>query len=154
MKSLATLCVVAAAAVIAAAPVHAAPAPTGPVPQAPFKTDSPNPCAAAPIKQAQLVGKWLLGDGPQVSSFNADGTYSRELTSGTVEKGTWSYDTWDLSPAADRMPASAKDTCVIWFNPNSHADPYAAVYVPLSITDKALEVSLVGRGNTLEWRRA
>ena len=51
------------------------------------------------------------------------------------------------------MPAAAKDTCVIWFNVNSHYSENAPVYVPLKLTDSALEVSLVGRGNTLQWRR-
>lgn len=51
------------------------------------------------------------------------------------------------------MPASAGDQCVLWLRWSDEAEGTSLVYVPLKVTETSLELSYVGRGNTLTWVR-
>ena len=56
-------------------------------------------------------------------------------------------------PAKNAMPAGEADHCVLWLH---WTDPQPATdmtYVPLNVTNTSLQLSYVGRGNTLTWTR-
>jgi hypothetical protein len=51
------------------------------------------------------------------------------------------------------MPAGEENQCVLWLHWQSTSPPMDLVYVPLKATNDSLELSYVGRGNTLHWAR-
>ncbi|WP_454231339.1 hypothetical protein [Mycolicibacterium fortuitum] len=124
------------------------------VPLAPWQghepARSPNPCAGAPITPMQLTGGWRMGAGPQVTTLGADGTLRAERTDGGVTTGTWTYSEAEFSPAKDSVPPEAGKQCVIWFNTPKATLP---VFAPWRLSGDTLELSLVGRGNTVVWHR-
>ncbi|MEE6176254.1 hypothetical protein [Mycobacterium sp. 050134] len=84
--------------------------------------------------------------------MGADGT----LTSrggGADESGTWSYQPWASTPETDAMPPGEDNQCVLWLHWVTPGPPMDLVYVPLKISGATLELSYVGRGNTVTWVR-
>jgi hypothetical protein len=110
-----------------------------------------NACAQAPFSAQQFTGDWTGPDDPTVTTLGADGT----LTSrgGSDESGTWSYEPWGRTPGKSQMPAGEDNECVLWLHWALPGPPTDLVYVPLKVSGASLELSYVGRGNTLTWVR-
>ena len=119
---------------------------------APTSASEDKPCAGGQFAHQQFVGDWTEQGGTTTKTLSDDGTLSSR-NGATVESGTWSYTPWQNSPAKDQMPASAANQCVLWLHLTEPAPASDLVYVPLKLTDTALELSYVGRGNTLTWAR-
>jgi hypothetical protein len=51
------------------------------------------------------------------------------------------------------MPPGEGNQCVLWLHWQSPSPPMDLVYIPLKATSLSLELSFVGRGNTLTWVR-
>jgi len=51
------------------------------------------------------------------------------------------------------MPAGEDNQCVLWLHWVNPASALDQVYVPLKVTSSSVELSYVGRGNTLTWVR-
>lgn len=111
-----------------------------------------NRCAQAEIGPQQFTGDWNEQGGPTVITLGADGTLASRGGSSN-ESGTWSYQPWASTPGKDAMPAGEDNECVLWLHWVVPAPPTDLVYVPLRITGTALELSYVGRGNTVTWVR-
>ena len=107
-------------------------------------------CERAQFSARQLTGDWTeLGD-TTVTTLGVDGTLK---SSGGNQSGTWSYAPWASTPGKSSMPAGEENQCVLWLHWQSPSPPTDLVYVPLNVTDTSLELSFVGRGNTLTWVR-
>jgi hypothetical protein len=135
--------------------VKAAPAP---VPArtpsaAPASGPENNPCAQAQFAPTQFTGDWTEQGGSGVTTLGADGTLTIH-DGNSVDTGTWSYTPWEFTSAADQMPPSAANQCVLWLRISTPPPNSNLVYVPLKVTADSLELSYVGRGNTLVWTRA
>ncbi len=109
-------------------------------------------CAETKFTSDQFVGDWKEQDGTQVMTLGPDGTLTSQ-GGGTPQSGTWSYAPWKDSPAKNEMPDSAATLCVLWLAITNAAPALNLVYVPLKLTDTSLELSYVGRGNTVTWVR-
>ena len=129
----------------------AAATPKADTPSSPADAPQNTACTDAPFTSQQFAGDWTESDSPAVTTLGADGTL-KSAHDGTVESGTWSYTPWESTPARDDMPQEAAGTCVLWLRWTGEP-PSDLVYVPLKVTADSLELSYVGRGNTLVWIR-
>ena len=107
-------------------------------------------CDHAPFSAPQLTGDWTESGDTTVTTLSVDGTLK---SSSGNQSGTWSYAPWASTPAKNSMPVGEEDQCVLWLHWQSPAPPTDFVYIPLKTTGPALELSFVGRGNTLTWVR-
>jgi hypothetical protein len=57
------------------------------------------------------------------------------------------------TPGKSSLPAGEERECVLWLHYQSPPPSTDLVYVPLKATATTLELSFVGRGNTLTWVR-
>jgi hypothetical protein len=112
---------------------------------------APADCPGAQLTVAQLAGAWTEEGSPAVTTLGADGTLT-VTGDGSSGAGTWSFVLASSTPAADRMPAAAAESCVLWLQ-DGGVGP-GRVLLPLSLTGDELTLSYVGRGNTLVWTRA
>jgi hypothetical protein len=112
-----------------------------------------NPCKGAEFTPQQFTGDWAEPGEPAITTLGADGT-SKLRYGAKVQSGTWSYAPWESTPGKDRMPPGQATRCVLWLRWNDPGPTSDLVYVPLHVTDTSLELSYVGRGNTLTWVRA
>ena len=139
-----------------ASPTSARVAPTAaPVPPAetlstavPAGVDSA--CEHAQFTPQQLTGDWTESGDTAVTTLSDDGTLR---SSGGNQSGAWSYVPWASSPGKSSMPPGEEHQCVLWLHWQSPSPPTDLVYVPLKSTATSLELSFVGRGNTLTWVR-
>jgi hypothetical protein len=105
-------------------------------------------CPGSQFSVAQFMGSWQEAGEPTVTTLAQHGALSA-TGGGTDQGGTWQFKPVSETPAADQMSASS--TCVLWL---SWIDPQMDLfYVPLKVTADHLELSYVGRGNTIEWER-
>jgi hypothetical protein len=143
------------ATAVSSAPATSAPtsAPAGTATAAPASGPENNPCSPAPFTPQQFVGDWTEEGDTVVTTLGADGTLTI-VTGGSKETGTWSYTPWEFTSAADQMPPSAAGQCVLWLRPGASGPGSDLVYAPLKVAADSLELSYVGRGNTLVWTRA
>ncbi|MCV7191380.1 hypothetical protein [Mycolicibacterium brumae] len=75
-------------------------------------------------------------------------------TDGAQKFGTWRFTRWDTTPAESRRPSSAPgSTCVLWLYWAAKSGDQDMVYVPLKVAANSLQLSYIGRGNTLVWNR-
>lgn len=120
-------------------------------PAATFSTAVPagvdNACEHATPSAQQLTGDWT-DSGEVVSTLGGDYT----LKSSNGRTGVWSYMPWSSTPGKNSMPAGEENQCVLWLHWQSQS-PMDLLYVPLKATPDSLELSYVGRGNTLHWTR-
>ncbi|KWX25393.1 hypothetical protein AFM11_03750 [Mycolicibacterium wolinskyi] len=123
-----------------------------PAPETP-STSADQQCPGAGFTVEQFIGDWQEQDGPTTISLGAHGALKSD-TDGVTDFGTWRFTRWDETPAKDRQPESAADTCVLWLQWTDGAGDRDFVYVPLKVEKDRLELSYVGRGNTLVWWRS
>jgi hypothetical protein len=121
-------------------------------PAATFATAVPagvdHACEHAQFSAQQFTGDWTESGETTLTTLSGDGS----LKSGG-QSGTWSYAPWASTPGKNSMPAGEESQCVLWLHYQSPSSPMDLVYVPLKATGTSLELSFVGRGNTLMWLR-
>ena len=109
-------------------------------------------CTQAQFSPQQFTGDWTEPGDTTITTLGADGTL-KSLGGTENQSGTWNYAPWGSTPAKHAMPAGEADHCVLWLH---WTDPQPAtdmIYVPLNVTTTSLQLSYVGRGNTLSWTR-
>ena len=111
-----------------------------------------NPCAQAQFSPQQFTGDWTEPGDTTVTTLGSDGTLKAR---GNAENrsGTWSYTPWDLTPGKAHMPTGEAERCVVWLHWTEPGPVSDLVYVPLEVSDASLQLSYVGRGNTVTWVR-
>jgi len=107
-------------------------------------------CEHATFSAPQLTGDWTESGDTTVTALSVDGTLT---SSSGNQSGTWSYVPWASTPGKNSMPPGEENQCVLWLHWQSPAPPKDFVYIPLNATGTSLELSFVGRGNTLTWVR-
>ena len=107
-------------------------------------------CEHATFGTQQFIGDWTESGDAAVTTLRVDGTLTS--TAGD-QSGTWSYAPWAQTPGKSSMPPGEENQCVLWLHWASPSPPTDLVYVPLKATGVSLELSYVGRGNTLTWVR-
>jgi hypothetical protein len=105
-------------------------------------------CEHAQFAAQQFTGDWTDSGETRVTTLGGDGSLK---SSG--QSGTWSYAPWASTPGKGSMPAGQESQCVLWLHYQSPSPAMDLVYVPLKATGTSLELSFVGRGNTLTWVR-
>lgn len=105
-------------------------------------------CEHAQFGAQQFTGDWTESGETTVTTLSGDGS----LKSGG-QSGMWSYAPWASTPGKSSMPAGQESECVLWLHYQSPSPTMDLVYVPLKATGTSLELSFVGRGNTLIWVR-
>jgi hypothetical protein len=107
-------------------------------------------CEQTPISAKQLAGAWVEPGGTTVTTLGDDFA----LTSSAAHwSGSWSYLRWASSPGISSMPPGEEAQCVLWLHWQTPAPAMDLVYVPLKASDTSVELSFVGRGNTITWVR-
>lgn len=105
-------------------------------------------CPGSQFSISQFMGAWREVDGSTVTTLAQHGSLSATGDGGN-QYGTWQFKQAGDTPAAADIPVPS--TCVLWF---SWIDPTMDLfYVPLQVSADHLELSYVGRGNTIEWER-
>ncbi|MFV8051685.1 hypothetical protein [Mycobacterium sp. 48b] len=104
-------------------------------------------CAGSKFSVAQFIGAWQ--DGPAVTTLSEHGSLDSNVN-GDKQFGTWQFKPAGQTPAASSVPVAA--TCVLWFHWMDEPQQ-DAFYVPLKVSDTSLQLSYVGRGNTIVWER-
>lgn len=107
-------------------------------------------CEHATFSAQQFTGDWTESGATTVTTLRVDGTLT---SSGGDQSGTWSYAPWAQTPGKGSRPPGEGNQCVLWLHWASPSPPSDFVYVPLNATGASLELSYVGRGNTLTWVR-
>lgn len=105
-------------------------------------------CEHTQFSAQQFTGEWTESGETTVTTLSGDGSLK---SSG--QSGTWNYAPWASTPGKSSMPAGEESQCVLWLHYQSPSPPMDLVYVPLKATGTSLELSFVGRGNTLTWVR-
>ena len=103
-------------------------------------------CEHATPSAQQFIGDWTEPGEATVTTLSGDAT----LTS-RGQSGTWSYAPWASTPGKNSMPVGEDNQCVLWLHYQSPSPPMDLVYAPLKATNDSLELSYVGRGNTVTW---
>ncbi|MHC9296620.1 hypothetical protein ACRCUN_29500 [Mycobacterium sp. LTG2003] len=123
-----------------------------PASEAPFPS-ADEQCPGSEFAVEQFTGDWQEQGSPTTLSLGAHGELKSD-TDGVTELGTWQFTQWDNTPVKDRQLESAADVCVLWLHWADVADDQDFVYVPLKVDKDRMELSYVGRGNTLVWLRS
>lgn len=135
-------------------PARVAPTASPVPPAATFSTAVPagvdRACEHAQFSAQQFTGEWTEEGDTTVTTLSDDGTLK---SGGDGRVGSWSYAPWASTPGKSSMPAGEDNQCVIWLHYQSPSPPMDFVYVPLKATGTSLQLSFVGRGNTLTWVR-
>ncbi|WP_018599791.1 hypothetical protein [Mycobacterium sp. 155] len=109
-------------------------------------------CPGSEFKVEQFIGSWQEVGDPTVTTLSQHG--SLESDSGSQKEfGTWQFTPWDTTPAKSSKPSSAPNSCVLWLHWIADTGNLDLVYLPLEITDTSIQLSYVGRGNTVDWQR-
>lgn len=98
----------------------------------------------------QFIGDWTSPDDPTTTTLTPDGALRSR--GADDQSGTWSLRPIGQTPGSGQLPDDS--LCVLWLHWSSPAPAFDAFYVPLKATDTQLQLSYVGRGNTLTWIRA
>lgn len=109
-------------------------------------------CEHATVSPQQLAGDWTESGDATITTLSAGGKL-KSSGGNDNQSGTWSYLPWAQTPGKDAMPPGQENTCVLWLHWELPGPPMDLVYVPLKATSTSLELSYVGRGNTLIWTR-
>jgi hypothetical protein len=104
-------------------------------------------CEHATPTAQQFTGDWT-DSGEIVTTLSVDGALK---SSDNNRSGTWAYAPWASTPAKSSMPPGEENQCVLWLHYQS--PPMDLVYEPLKATGTSLDLSFIGRGNTLHWVR-
>ena len=89
---------------------------------------------------------------PTVTTLSPHGSLESNAD-GKKEFGTWQFTPWDATPAKTSRPSSAPNSCVLWLHWIADSGNLDLVYLPLEVTDTSIQLSYVGRGNTIDWQR-
>ncbi|WP_157890782.1 hypothetical protein [Mycolicibacterium goodii] len=109
-------------------------------------------CKDPEFSRQQFVGSWGEPDSATVITLKADG--SLEELNSRVESGRWSFTAWEASPAGAQESESMAGICVLWLSLNYEGGaPLDLVYRPIAVTDRAITLSYIGRGNSIQWIR-
>lgn len=132
-----------------------APTPS-PEPVAPAETPSTavaagvdTACEHAEFSAQQFTGAWTEPGETTVTTLGGDYT----LTSSRGGAGAWSFMPWASTPGKSSMPAGEDHHCVLWLHWQTLRPPMDLVFTPLAATSDLVELSYVGRGNTVTWIR-
>lgn len=106
--------------------------------------------ACAGFTAQQFIGDWTSPDDPTTTTLAPDGAL-RSRGAGD-ESGTWGVRPIGQTPGSGQLTDDS--LCVLWLHWSSPAPAFDAFYVPLKVTDTQLQLSYVGRGNTVTWIRA
>lgn len=109
-------------------------------------------CQGSEFKVAQLIGSWQEADDPTVTTLSQHGSLE-SVAGGKNEFGTWQFKPWDATPAKSSRPDSAPNSCVLWLHWIADSGNLDLVYLPLKVTDTSIQLSYIGRGNTIVWQR-
>jgi hypothetical protein len=109
-------------------------------------------CPGAEFKVEQFIGSWQESGDPTVTTLSPHGSLESN-SGGTKEFGTWQFTPWDATPAKTSKPSSAPNSCVLWLHWIADSGNLDLVYLPLKVTDNSIQLSYVGRGNTVDWQR-
>jgi hypothetical protein len=121
-----------------------------PSPVAP--TGDNDACNQAEFRRQQFTGDWTEAGSPVITSLDVDGKL-RSGSGNESQTGVWSYVPWARTPGKSSMPPGEESRCVLWLHFEQPVPPMDMVYVPLKASGTSLELSYVGRGNTLNWVR-
>jgi hypothetical protein len=113
---------------------------------------SNNACAHNGFNARQFIGDWTESGYRAITTLGADGTL-KSSGGNDNELGTWGYAAWELTPGKDQMPAGEGNHCALWLHWALPGPPMDLVYVPLKFDATSLQLSYVGRGNTVTWMR-
>jgi hypothetical protein len=123
-------------------------------PAATFSTVVPagvdSACEHATFSPQQLTGDWTESGDKTVTTLSTDGNLK---SGGGNRSGTWSYTPWVLTPGKASMPPGEENDCVLWLHWELPSPVMDLVYVPLKVSSASVELSFVGRGNTVTWVR-
>lgn len=109
-------------------------------------------CPGSEFNVEQFIGSWQEVGGPTVTTLSQHGSLDSN-SSGQKEFGTWQFTPWDTTPAKSSRPSSAPNSCVLWLHWIADSGNLDLVYLPLEVTDTSIQLSYVGRGNTIDWQR-
>jgi hypothetical protein len=109
-------------------------------------------CPGSEFKVEQFIGSWQETDDPTITTLSSHGSLESD-SSGKKEFGTWQFTPWEATPAQSSRPASAPNSCVLWLHWIADSDNLDLVYLPLKVTDDNIQLSYIGRGNTIVWQR-
>lgn len=109
-------------------------------------------CPGAEFTVEQFIGSWQETGDPTVTTLSSHGSLESN-SSGKKEFGTWQFTPWDATPAETSKPSSAPNSCVLWLHWIADSGDLDLVYLPLKVTDNSIQLSYVGRGNTIDWQR-
>src|ERR1700758_3547782 len=105
---------------------------------------------ASQFTSDQFTGDWTEPDaGGIITTLNPDGTLTQRSGNSPPKSGRWSYEAWQQTPGKGSMPAGQENQCVLWLWKGSDD----LIYYPLAVSATSVQVSYVGRGNTLIWVR-
>jgi hypothetical protein len=135
----------AAAALIGCSPGSHPPSTTTP----PASEDA---CGHAKFSRQQFTGDWTEEGDTTVVTLSADGKL-KSSGSNRNESGTWNYAPWALTPGKSSMPRGEDNACVLWLHWAVPGPAMDQIYEPLKVGTTSLQLSYVGRGNTLTWTR-
>lgn len=110
-----------------------------------------NACAGRQFTAQQFTGDWTES-GDTVITLAADGTL-KSRGNNDDQTGTWSYQPWKLTPAKQFMPDGQENQCILWLHWQQPGPPMDLAYFPLKLSHESLELSYIGRGNTITWTR-
>ena len=109
-------------------------------------------CPGSEFQVAQFIGSWQEADDPTVTTLSPHGSLE-SVAGDKTEFGTWQFKPWDTTPAKSSRPDSAPNSCVLWLHWIADSGNLDLVYVPLTVTDTSIQLSYIGRGNTIVWQR-
>ena len=109
-------------------------------------------CLGSKYTGEQFVGSWTEAGSPVVTTLARGGSLQAD-NNGVAEFGTWTYVPLKDTPSKGDMPVSDAARCALWMSWQGKAG-LDLVFLPLKLTENSLELSYVGRGNTVVWLRA
>lgn len=98
------------------------------------------------------MGDWTEAGENVIRTLNADGTL-REHVDDSEWSGTWSFRPWAQTPAKKFMPEGQGNQCVLLLHWDQPGPPIDFAYFPVRVTRDLLQLSYIGRGNTIIWNR-
>lgn len=109
-------------------------------------------CAQGQFGREQFLGDWTEPGESVLRTLATDGTLKQRIGDSDEASGTWSFQPWALTPAKRFMPDGEANQCVLWLH-LAAPSPVDLAYVPLTASSTTLQLTYIGRGNTITWLR-
>lgn len=109
-------------------------------------------CAQGLFSREQFLGDWTEPGEHVLRTLATDGTLKQRIGDSDEESGTWSFQSWALTPVKRFMPDGEANQCVLWLH-LAAPGPLDLAYVPLKASSTTLQLTYIGRGNTITWLR-